>query len=156
MRQIAQRHVAHTARQLGQLVGQALGCGPVEAHYDDVADRLSREHSLTFTIEAEAITGEEELGNVPSAVRHQFADPHRAGDDFEPAICAIALGVDFLVTAEAAAATDPFERDQFVELAGLSDGNVGCMRLAEKFARTINAELPEHFFLHPLWDREGE
>ena len=112
VREIAQRHLAQTARQFRAFVDQPLGGAPREARNDGVTDRLGREQPLGQAVEPETVAGEVEFGDMAASVAHQPTDADRARHDLEPPIGRIALGEDFLVPRVAAARADLLQRDQ--------------------------------------------
>jgi hypothetical protein len=78
------------------------------------------------------------------------------GTHLEPAIGAIALGVDFGVAAVAAPHPDLLQGDQGRELARLRNRRPRTRSTVEYLDDTGLTELPEHLFLRPAWNERND
>src|SRR6516162_3819693 len=92
--ELAQHSVAQQPSDGWVLIDQLLGRAAPVAQDDDIVHRFGRIHALARIIDAEAVTGEAELGNMAAAVGEQLADPHCPGNDLVPEISVTALGID--------------------------------------------------------------
>src|SRR6266436_5284833 len=107
------------ARQGRVLVEQLFGSSPPVTHDDDVVDRFGRVRAFAGAVDTKAIAAEAELGDMAPAIGEKLAYPNRAGDDLIPAIGAVALGIDLVVTREADACADMLQCNQRIELTRL-------------------------------------
>jgi len=152
--EIAQHRVAQQARQRVVLIYQLFGRLPSGAHDDNIVHRFGGVWASFGAVETKAIAAEAELGNVPPAIGEKLAHPNRPGDDFIPALGAVAFGIDLSIAREAEPRADALQRHQRVEVTRLRYGRAIVPQLCDPVAVVYIAELPVHD-VPPVLDREN-